>query len=270
MQGRCRSTLNSPIMGRLAEVAPGVLMATSRRDQTTSTVVTAPRSRRNRDAPVLLVDPAWEPDELTALALDLSDRRLVPTAGLSTHAHYDHLLWHPRFGKRPRWSSPETARRARQELASTLELLGPDWPAELVELVGDVCPTSSRLLPWSGPDVELIVHDAHQPGHTAAWVADRRLLIAGDMLSDVELPLPDDGPDALARYTAGLDRLAGYVERAELLIPGHGAPTTDASSRLAADRAYLNDVLARQSTADPRLANPGMADAHCVTMSLPV
>jgi len=253
-------------MSRLVDVAPGILVATSRRDHTTTTVVIADRGARS--GPALLIDPSWEADELAALARELSDRALVPAAGLATHAHYDHLLWHPGFGTPPRWASAETARRAREERPSLITSLGPGWPAELIALLGDVTPAPGAMLAWAGPDVELIIHDAHVPGHTGAWVADRKLLIAGDMLSDVELPLPDNQPDALASYLAGLDRLAPFVRRAALVVPGHGAPTADGSARLDADRRYLDAVLAGRRPADPRLDNPDMAQAHRATVLL--
>lgn len=253
-------------MTRLADVAAGILVATSRRDHTTTTVVIADPGARS--GPALLVDPSWEADELAGLAREISDRALVPVAGLATHAHYDHLLWHPGFGTPPRWASAQTARCARDERPSLIRSLGPGWAPELITLFGDVAPAPGAMLPWAGPDVELIIHDAHIPGHTGAWVADRKLLIAGDMLSDVELPLPGSEPDALASYLAGLDQLAPFVARAALVVPGHGTATADGLARLDADRRYLDAVLAGRQPADPRLGNPGMAQAHQATVLL--
>ncbi|RKR76611.1 MBL fold metallo-hydrolase [Frondihabitans australicus] len=229
---------------RLVEVSPGVLVATSRRDTTTSTVVRATPASNE----VLLVDPAWEPDELEALADDLDELGLQVVAGFSTHAHFDHVLWHPRFGSPPRWASAETARRAtssptRDEL---LGELGP-WPAELLPLVGDVAPLPGpgRLLPWQGQPVEVVVHDAHVPGHGALWLSGSRILLAGDMLSDVEPPLPaTDDPAGFAAYLDGLETLRPFVEQAALVIPGHGHVGQDPKARLAADLRAL-DSLAR-------------------------
>ncbi len=79
----------------LVEVAPGVLVATSRTMTTTSTAVV-------RDGDALLVDPAWHPDELVGLADALDARGLRVVGGIATHAHHDHLLWHPRLGDAPR------------------------------------------------------------------------------------------------------------------------------------------------------------------------
>jgi hydroxyacylglutathione hydrolase len=216
---------------RLVEVSRGVLVATSRRDTTTSTVVRAsPASNR-----VLLVDPAWEPDELDALADDLDARRLEVVAGFSTHAHFDHVLWHSRFGDVPRWASVATVRATKETRDELLAELGP-WPEALVPLVGAVSEMTGCVLPWDGQEVVLVEHDGHVPGHTAVWLPGPRILLAGDMLSDVEPPLPGVGDDDFALYSAGLDALEPFVERALLLIPGHGHPTQDAQGRLATDR----------------------------------
>jgi glyoxylase-like metal-dependent hydrolase (beta-lactamase superfamily II) len=235
------------------EITEGVWLATSRRERTTSTLVV----HRER---ALLVDPAWEPDELERIAELLANRNLRVTAGFATHAHHDHVLWHPAFGAAPRWASARTRAIAARDHAVLVANLGEHWPAELAGLVGQLRPLPDTQVPWSEP-VQAIVHDGHAPGHTALWLPERRVLIAGDMLSDVELPLPFE-PDDLGAYLAGLDRLAPFVARASWLIPGHGHPTAQPTERLAADRRYLDAVLAGTEPADPRRAAPGMAEVH--------
>ncbi|ROS23697.1 MBL fold metallo-hydrolase [Cellulomonas sp. PhB150] len=224
----------------LVEVAPGVHVATSRVMATTSTVLVGPRG-------VLLVDPAWVPSELDALATTLDERDWRVVGGFATHAHHDHLLWHPRFGDVPRWASPRTAELARTERAALVEALGDGWPDELVDLMGRVEPAADI-----DEGIELVVHDGHAPGHTALWLAEQRVLVVGDMLSDREVPLPF-WPDDLPAYLAGLDRLAPYVASAAVLVPGHGTPTHEPMARLDADRRYLDEVIAGRVPDDARL-----------------
>lgn len=229
-----------------------MLVATGRLDTTTSTVVVS------TGGGCLLVDPAWEIDELEALADDLDELGLTPVAGLSTHAHFDHLLWHPRFGDAPRWASPETARRAATGRDAILHELGP-WPGELQALVGRVRAVEpvpdggAATVPWPGPRVELLVHDGHIPGHTAAWLPEQRILLAGDMLSDVEPPLPEDGPDPVADYARALDALEPLARQAAWVIPGHGHPGQDAPARLARDRRFVEALAAGRPPDDPRV-----------------
>ncbi|WP_111767907.1 MBL fold metallo-hydrolase [Nakamurella deserti] len=209
------------------EVADGVHVATSVLDMTTSTVLV-------HGDEALLVDPSWTPDELAGLADWLDHRGLTVVGGFATHAHHDHVLWHPRFGHAPRWASAVTARRAAESRQHLVSALG-DWPADLTPLVGRL--TAAEGLPWPEP-VEPVVHDAHTPGHTALWLPGPRVLIAGDMLSDVEPPLPEEtGP---SEYVEGLETLRPYAERAALVIPGHGHPGTDVVARWRRDLAEVS------------------------------
>ena len=157
-----------------------------------------------------------------------------------------------------------TAELAHSERDGLLANLSAEFGEELRELMGRVESIDEsipeRCVP-RGVQIELVVHDGHAPGHTALWLPGPRVLIAGDMLSDIELPLPFY-PDDLLAYRQALDRLAPYAARAELIIPGHGNVGTDALARLDADRRYLDDVTRTASSADPRIANPGMHEAH--------
>lgn len=247
----------------LLELAGGVFVATSSIDSTTSTVIV---SAEQDDAGCVLVDPAWTPAELSALAAEITRRGWTVTAGLATHAHHDHLLWHPEFGAVPRWGSAGTVRAASEHHDELIGELGdesgsepgrrePAWYRDLFARI-DRVPGGS--LPGAGEPMELIVHDAHAPGHTALWLPRRRTLVAGDMLSDVELPLPF-APDDVPAYLRGLAVLEPYVRRARLLIPGHGTPTTDPVARLTADLSYFDDVRAGLPSRDPRVGRPGMA-----------
>lgn len=244
---------------RVIEVARGVLVATSTRCTTTSTVV-------RRDDRVVLVDPAWTVAELNGLHEWLGGHGLGVAGGISTHAHHDHMLWHPGFGAVPRWASLRTAELAEEWRDELIAMLDDDYRRDL--------PDSFRSLTGVAPGpildpfgdggdeaIELIVHDGHAPGHTAVWLPDRGVLLAGDMLSDIELPLPF-APDDLDGYLVALDLLAPVVARADVLVPGHGHVTERPLDRLDADRRYLDALLAGHDPDDPRRANEGMDDAH--------
>jgi hydroxyacylglutathione hydrolase len=230
-------------------------MTTSRRDLTTSTVVIA----RHR---ALLIDPAWDPDELAGIAADLRRLGVTVAAGFATHAHHDHVLWHPGLGAVPRFASATVAQVCARDRDGIVRRLGPDWPADLGDLAGRVQPVPERL-PWADPDVRFITHGAHAPGHTALWLPCPGVLVAGDMLSDVELPLLEES--TVAQYADGLAQLRPLVDRVAVLIPGHGHVAVGPGAvrtRWRADRAYLDALLAGHDPDDPRLAHAGMAQAH--------
>ncbi|MDO8308455.1 MAG: MBL fold metallo-hydrolase [Actinomycetota bacterium] len=64
-------------------------MATSRRYATTSTVLL------DGAGGAVVIDPAWDPDELAAIPSDLGALGVRCLAGVATHEHYDHVMWHP-------------------------------------------------------------------------------------------------------------------------------------------------------------------------------
>jgi hydroxyacylglutathione hydrolase len=230
------------------EPAEGIIVLTSRTMHTTTTVL-----HDGHDA--VLVDPAWHADELEAIAEFLAGRSLRVVLGWSTHAHHDHLLWHERFGTGPRLATTAAASSAVGHIDEVRAALA----ADLRPLAGLVTAYDGGALPWAGGVAEVVTHDAHAPGHGALWLPGVDVLVAGDMLSDLEIPLA--GETGLEAYTRGLDRLAPYVEKATVLIPGHGHPalagTADSpTARLHADRAYLAALSgpADGGGDDPRLA----------------
>ncbi len=247
-------------MGRnVVEVATGVLVTHSRRDVTASTILV-------EGTEAVLIDPAWDPDELDSLVEFVIESGLTVAAGFATHAHQDHLLWHPGFGEVPRWASTRAAETAREHRAELLELLGPEWPERLAPLVGLVEPLVAEHIPWPGATAQLVVHDGHSTGHAAVWLADSGVLLAGDMFSDVELPLAEE--TGLAAYDLGLQTLLPYVEKAAILVPGHGLPTASPMQRWHADRRYLDDIREGRPVTDARLASPGMRLAHAANLAL--
>ena len=248
---------------RLVELVGGVHVATSRQYATTSTVLL------DGVGGALVVDPAWDPDELAAIPADLAALGVRAVGGLATHLHYDHVLWHPDLGQVPRWSSPGTVAAVAAHREAIADGMGPQFPPDLLALAGQLTalPDPRRTpptyqVPWQGPEIRCHQHDAHAPAHIAIELVAAAVLMAGDMLSDIELPMPDDDDTTLEPYLAGLDTLAPVVTRMAWLVPGHGAPTSDPISRLDADRRYLDRLLSGRPCEDPRMGNPDMAQLH--------
>lgn len=246
---------------RLTEVASGVWVAHSRRYDTTSTVLLDGKGG------ALVVDPSWDADELAAIPADLASLGVRCVAGLSTHVHYDHVMWHPDLGDVPRWATPGTVTMVEADRESVVAPLRGDIPDDLVDVAArDLRPIDGELLEWSGPTAVVHVHHAHAPHHLALELPDLGLLVAGDMLSDVELPMPDGDDVDLRTYRTGLESLRDAVRRSRLLVPGHGSVSHSPSERWDADSRYLDDVVRTGSSDDRRIGLEGMDELHAANL----
>jgi glyoxylase-like metal-dependent hydrolase (beta-lactamase superfamily II) len=245
-------------VGRLTEIAPGVLVTTSSFALTTTTVVAG------SGGGCLLIDPGVTVAELAELAGELAERSLVPVVAWATHPHWDHVLWSRELGDAPRYAAPAAVRITETERPGMVEMLEASAPGHDLELFGRVRPLEARAIAWDGVVAQLIVHDAHAPGHGAVFLPDTGILVAGDMCSDVEIPLLDtEAEDAFGDYRTGLARLAA-VSGVRQVVPGHGhvGDAAEFRRRLAADSGYLDALALRQPFDDPRITQDWMRDAH--------
>jgi hydroxyacylglutathione hydrolase len=237
-----------------------VLVATAQMYTTTSTVVVGP------DGTCLVVDPAVTPAEVTGLATELTGRGLRPAAGWATHPHWDHVLWCSELGDVPRYATPRAAETARRERDGLIEGVSESAPGHDLELFARLTPLLQDQIPWDGPVAQILAHDAHEPGHGAVFLPDTGTLLAGDMLSDLEVPLLYvHAADAVGQYRAGLDLLAS-LDDVQVIVPGHGHVGDGAEfrRRMDADRRYL-DAMERggpEAGQDDRISNDWLRAEH--------
>jgi hydroxyacylglutathione hydrolase len=213
-----------------------------------------------------VIDPAVSVANLAALVADLRDAGLRPVAGFATHPHWDHVLWSRELGDVPRYAAPAAVRITQTERPGMVAELDKTAPGHDMELFGqlDPLPADASLLPWDGPEVQVIVHNGHAPGHGALFVPHAGVLVAGDMLSDIEIPLLDLlAADPLGDYRAGLGRLAA-VPGVRWLVPGHGhiADAGEFRRRLDADYRYLDRLVAGEPFDDSRCTAGWLRDWH--------
>jgi glyoxylase-like metal-dependent hydrolase (beta-lactamase superfamily II) len=213
---------------------------------------------------VLLIDPGILRDELVCLASDLAKTDRSVVGGFSTHPHWDHLLWHTALGGAPRYGTARCADTARARLsapdsrARVAAMLPPDIADQVpLDLLGEISglPVEAKWIPWDGPRVRIVEHQAHAPGH-AALLIEGGVLVAGDMLSDVLVPMLDlTAPDPIGDYFAALQLLEEVTGDVDVLIPGHGAVGGAAQmlDRIDLDRAYLHAVAEGETPSDPRI-----------------
>jgi glyoxylase-like metal-dependent hydrolase (beta-lactamase superfamily II) len=202
---------------------------------------------------LILVDPGIDGSDLNQLADDLDRLGIPVVAGFSTHPHWDHLLWHPRFGDVPRYATAAGARAAGEARERGQRMAAESASGIPLGLFGLVMPLPADGGPVPG---QIIEHQAHATGHAAVLLADRGVLLAGDMLSDVLIPLLDARrPEQVGAYETALDRLAEAARHVEVVVPGHGAvgQGPEVAARLEADRAYIDALRRGEEPVDARL-----------------
>lgn len=243
----------------MTEIADGVFVTMSSFAMTRSTVVAG------ADGSCLLIDPGVTVAEMVALAELLDARDLRPVVGWSTHPHWDHVLWHRALGiEAPRYAAPAAVEIAQTERDGMVEGVERSAPGHDLSLFGRLVALDADSIPWDGPRTELVIHDAHAPGHGAVFLPDTGVLMAGDMLSDIEIPLLDtEEDDPMGDYRTGLTRLAA-VPGVRQVVPGHGhvGDAAEFRRRVAADTAYLDRLAVGEPFDDPRITQDWLRAAH--------
>jgi glyoxylase-like metal-dependent hydrolase (beta-lactamase superfamily II) len=237
----------------LRQVADGVQIHVSEWCESNAVVVQG-------QAGVLLIDPGIHGDEMACLAKDLADEGQTVVAGFSTHPHWDHMLWHPRLGDAPRFATAVAATTARERLAGGIDARRLGIPEDTpLDLLGGMTglPADATQMRWDGPVVRIIEHRAHAPGHAALFIDDSGLLVAGDMLSDVFIPMLDlrDAEDPIGDYLAALALFEAIAGDVDAVIPGHGSVggAGELQARIDQDRAYVLALRNRQDPVDSRV-----------------
>ena len=246
----------------LTQVAEGVLVHHSELLQNNTVVV------QGRTG-VLLIDAGITGDEMACLAHDLRELGQPVVAGFSTHPDWDHVLWHADLGEAPRYGTARCAaymRDVRSNVdwkARAYEGLPPEiadeTPLDLYGLITGL-PAHTAQIPWDGPEIRILEHPAHAQGHAALLIEDRRVLVAGDMLSDLFVPMPDleNAANPIDDYLMGLRLLEDVADDVEVVIPGHGSvgAADQAHARIQQDRAYVHALRDRHDPRDPRVESP--------------
>ena len=176
----------------LTQVAEGVLVHQSELLRNNAVVVQG-------RAGVLLIDPGITGDEMADLANDLRELGQPVVAGFSTHPDWDHVLWHAE----PRQRAPLRHGPLRGVHAGSAVERGLEGPSRRGVTAGNRRGDTARpVRPHYGPACRYRAHPWmalksgsssiwRAQGHAALLIEERGVLVAGDMLSDVLIPMLD-------------------------------------------------------------------------------
>ncbi len=195
-----------------------------------------------------LIDPGIYQDEIEAIARFVVEQDAVPHALIITHAHWDHIFGPEHLPgvqvvAQANYSfetGGEYGAATRHQIAAWETESGIEREQPFAFPCPDV--TFDRTSTLTVGDLSLRL--AHAPGHSSdelvVYHPDSAALLAGDMLSDAEIPYVIHN---LAAYRQTLAMLADWDIRR--LVPGHGSVTSDPieiRTRISADVAYLAEL----------------------------
>lgn len=194
----------------------------------------------------VVVDPAYFPDEIEEVIDFLGEHHCRAGYIILTHSDFDHVAGWQELkapviyaGKGYGQSDHRAQLQKMEETDREKGIVRPSYsyPEKVVEAEETVLPAREG---------NLLLY--HAPGHSADSLViiwpERELIIAGDMLSDLEFPLVYYSGEL---YRKTLAMIAAKVEQFNLryLIPGHGTITRsrrEIEERLQWDREYLEGL----------------------------
>jgi glyoxylase-like metal-dependent hydrolase (beta-lactamase superfamily II) len=209
-----------------------------------------------------LIDSVVYPDELAAVPGVLEQAGFPVSGLLATHGDWDHLLGRLAYPEASLGCGESTAERLEAELGAPQRALRSFDEEHYVDGRGRLSLAAVQSLPLPGrlsigapddaggapddaggaTDREIQLHPAagHTADGTAYWLPWLQVLVCGDYLSPVEIPMLSPG-GTLDAYEQTLARLTPLVEQAVNVIPSHGAPIgrEQATGILSEDVAYL-------------------------------
>jgi glyoxylase-like metal-dependent hydrolase (beta-lactamase superfamily II) len=245
-----------------------VMVVRSAMWQTTCTLVHRGRADDEGAGECFVIDSPVLPEEHEVLPA-LAGRVGWSVSGLlCTHGDWDHLLGRLAFAGAALGCAETTAARLRAEPGRAQGRLREfddehyverPRPLSLGQLQPQAVPTHVGI---GDAELDLLPADGHTEDGMAIWAPWARVLVCGDYLSPVEIPMLGEHGSRNA-YLATLERLRPYVEEADYVVPGHGTPLEGprALAILREDAVYLEALpdpgaplpLARQTAAQKQI-----------------
>ncbi len=210
--------------------------------QTNAVVIT-------NEAANIIIDPCYFPVEIQIIADFVNRRKSFNKLIIFTHSDFDHVIGYQYFK-----GAKLLAQEEMKFCDASLQL------AQLKEI--DQTYYIKRRFPFVYPELDITFETTqhihlkddelilfHAPGHTADSCIiiskEKRIMFAGDYLSDLEFPFVYFNIQAYQRSLELARKLVADYE-IEYIVPGHGevaAGQTEILTRIENDKAYLSEMV---------------------------
>src|SRR6478672_13168956 len=207
---------------RVAALHPDFLVVSSRSYATSCVALRGGEEGFVVDSPVY-------PDELDALPAVLEQAGFPVSGLLATHADWDHVLGRLAFPGTALGCAETTAARLTGAPGDPQRGLRAFDEEHYVERAAPLALGQVQALPVPGHlelgehELELHPADGHTEDGMAIWAPWAGVLIVGDYLSPVEIPMLSE-TGSISQYLSTLRVLEPLVAEAEHVVPGHGGP----------------------------------------------
>ncbi|MCD7036050.1 MBL fold metallo-hydrolase [Metabacillus sp. GX 13764] len=241
--------------------------------QTTSTVI------KTSDL-VLVADPCWLPSEIKEIQDHVKDiQDDLPVYLLFTHGDFDHIIGCKAFpgakiiGSRGFADHPEKQKKLEMIISfDQNHYIRRDYPIVFPE-ADIIAEKDGQTLTEGSTTLHFYLAPGHSKDGLITVVEPMGIWIAGDYLSDFELPFIYDSTQSYIETIAKARKLMD-VHHMNLLIPGHGHPTSlmeEAETRIKMAEEYLEALVQAVAQEDERLlevlenrmAFPSSFTKHC-------
>ncbi len=256
---------------RVVSLHADVLLATSAIWQTNCVIVRGGRHTES-ESPIVVhrvggegiaeeafvIDSPVLPEELEVLPALLEQSRFPSPSGLLvTHADWDHLLARLAFPDATLGCAVTSAERMRSTPGAPQRELRAFDEQHYIQRNRPLALSSVQALDVPGGceigsrELALYPAEGHTADGMAIWIGWARVLVTGDYLSAVEIPMLGEGA-SIDAYLDTLERLRPLLLDAEHVVPGHGSvlDAKGALSILEEDVAYLTALHALGAAAE--------------------
>ncbi len=210
-------------------------------------------------AETFVIDSPVLPEELEMLPQVLAQAAFpAPSGLLATHVDWDHVLGPLAFPGTPLGCAESSVERlaaapgeAQRELRAFDEELYLERPRPLALGAPQALPVPGKL-EIGDRELELHATGGHTGDGMAIGVPWASVLVTGDYLSEIEIPMLNPQGASVEAYLATLERLQALVSTAESVVPGHGPVLSGerALEILGQDAGYLRALAARGREAE--------------------